>query len=106
QAGKRLAAVVKLLAQLCAAQSFRKLAHFELVHLVLQRTQGYSKVLGRVGHIPAVLLERSQNEVPLERVRRRFEEVFRVLVLRLELREMKLERQILFRDVVLVADRD
>ena len=70
-----LAETAKLLARLSsAAQSFRKLTHVELVHLVLQRTQRDSKVLRRPSDVPAAFLERAKNEVPLERVGRVLEQ--------------------------------
>ena len=57
-----------------AAQSLRELSHVELVHLVLQRAQRNAEVLGRAGHVPAALLERAQDEVALEGVRRLLEQ--------------------------------
>jgi hypothetical protein len=72
------------------------LSHVELVHLVLQRAQGNSKVLGRCRHVPAALLERAQDEVPLERVGRVLEQAVGATPLRLELGEVELERQVFF----------
>ena len=60
--------------RLRAAQPSRELPHVELVHLVLQRAQRNSKVLGGAGDVPAALLERSQDEVALERVGRVLEQ--------------------------------
>src|SRR5262245_60418742 len=78
------------------------LAYLELVHLVLERAQRNAQILRRSCDVPAAFLERSQDEIALERVRRILEEAAPPGRARLELREMKLERQVLVRDVVLV----
>src|SRR5215471_13698861 len=89
-----------------AAQTFRELTNLKLIHLVLQCTQGNSKVFRRRRDVPAAFLERAKNEVALERVCRFLKQLVAVPTFGFQLREMKLQRQILVRDELLVADGD
>jgi hypothetical protein len=61
--GKDLATVAKLLAGLCAAQTFRDLSDVGLTNFIFQRAQRDSKVLRSSRHVPPAFLERSNNEV-------------------------------------------
>src|SRR5581483_11143821 len=89
-----------------APEAPRDLAYPEAVHLVLERAQRDPEVFGRAGDAPAALLERTEDKVALERVARLLEEVRPVRPLRLELREVELERQVLLADVLLVGRGD
>ena len=89
-----------------AAQTFRELTNLKLIHLVLQCTQGNSKVFRRRRDVPAALFERAKNEIALERVRGLLEQPVAVPAFGFQLSEMKLKRQILVRDELLIADGD
>src|SRR3954468_12250116 len=96
----------QILGRLCAAEPPGKLTDIQLVHLIFESTQRNSKVLCSRRHVPSALLERAKDEVPLERVGGVLEQAVPVGASRLELGEVELERQVLFRHEVLVAHRD
>src|ERR671911_3081014 len=90
-------------AGLHAAQFLCELAHVEPFHLELQRRERQAEVPCRPRDVPAVLLERPQDEVPLEVSAGVVEEAFGGLRLRIELSEEKLERQALLGQAFLLA---
>ena len=97
---------VSRMSRLGAAKFLGELANLEAIHLEFQRAERNAEIPRRGRHVPTGFFERAQDEVTLERVRGFLEQAFALRRHAIELGEMELERQILVRNPLLVADRD
>src|SRR3954452_8880930 len=88
-----------------AAELPRDVAEIQARHLELQRAERDSEIAGGRGHVPVGFLERTQDEVALERVARLLEKSLCRRRARVELGEVILERQVLVGDPLLVRPR-
>src|SRR5688572_10879890 len=78
-----------------AAKFLRELAYIEAIHFEFERAERNAEVTGGCRDIPAGLFQRPQDEVAPECIRRPLEEAFAACRHAIELRKMKLERQVL-----------
>ena len=82
-----------------------QLANFEPLHLELQRAERHAQVTRGLRDVPGVPLERAQQEIPLERHQRPIEQAG-VRSRPIELDHVKLERQVLVGDELVIDDGD